>query len=275
MKKIMLLSLVFMTTFLRGQNVDPETFPTLNVGIGSKYLYTNTGGEGKILVDSLKAYTNRETQNGLTYLGGNTELGGNLIHPTVIDINSNPLLLDAGGFYNYLTGGYTGVGAGYFSVPSIASISAGITGHSVSTLAKHIGTNELSGVHMYSDQTQVERYNGFINTYNPTDLDISRWIYNDEPNANSLGMTLNSDGFNLFTGQNPSAPNWTNANLFKITHGGLDLFQVKTNGNINLRLNAYDDDTDAGANGLVQGDLYETSATNTLGLPAGIVMRKQ
>lgn len=53
MKKIMLLSLVFMTTFLRGQNVDPETFPTLNSGIGSKYLYTNTGGEGKILVDDI------------------------------------------------------------------------------------------------------------------------------------------------------------------------------------------------------------------------------
>lgn len=33
--------------------VDPETFPTLNVGIGSKYLYTNTGGEGKILVDDI------------------------------------------------------------------------------------------------------------------------------------------------------------------------------------------------------------------------------
>ena len=42
-----------MTTFLRGQNVDPETFPALNSGIGSKYLYTNTGGEGKILVDDI------------------------------------------------------------------------------------------------------------------------------------------------------------------------------------------------------------------------------
>ena len=252
-----------------------DTIDSFLEGVDYIMTWSPTGELRRISSDSIADITFRLTQNGLNYTGGNLELGGQLLHPTVIDINSNPLLLDAGGFYNYLTGGYTGVGAGYFSIPSIASIGAGITGHTVSTLAKHIGTNELRGEHMYSDQTQVGRYNGFINTYDATDLDISRWIYNNQPVGESIGITLNSNGFNLFTGHNGLAPNWTNANLFKIAHGGLDLFQVKTNGNINLRLNAYDDDTDAGANGLVQGDLYETSATNTLGLPAGVIMRKQ
>jgi hypothetical protein len=54
MKNRILVFLVFITTFLKGQSVDPETFPTLNSGIGLKYLYTNTGGEGKILVDSIR-----------------------------------------------------------------------------------------------------------------------------------------------------------------------------------------------------------------------------
>ena len=62
--------------------------------------------------------------------------------------------------------------------------------------------------------------------------------------------------------------------LVKNTSGN-NVFSISPTGEIKVLLNAYDDDTDAGANGLVQGDLYETSATNTLGLPRGIVMRKQ
>lgn len=38
---------------VKSQTVDPETFPIVNTGIESKYLYTNTGGEGKILIDSI------------------------------------------------------------------------------------------------------------------------------------------------------------------------------------------------------------------------------
>ena len=58
MKKIVLLVMVFITNYLGAQSVDPETFPTVTSGLGSKYLYTNTGGEGKIsiktLMDSVK-----------------------------------------------------------------------------------------------------------------------------------------------------------------------------------------------------------------------------
>jgi len=85
MKKI-LVFLVFITTILKGQSVDPETFPTLNSGIGLKYLYTNTGGEGKVaiktIIDSVKitdtismtyaqfynTITNNNLQVGKTYI---------------------------------------------------------------------------------------------------------------------------------------------------------------------------------------------------------------
>ena len=54
MKKIIVLIGLIATLNSFGQvTVDPETFPALNSGIGSKYLYTNTGGEGKILVDDI------------------------------------------------------------------------------------------------------------------------------------------------------------------------------------------------------------------------------
>ena len=58
MKKIVLLVMVLITNYLGAQSVDPETFPMVTSGLGSKYLYTNTGGEGKIsiktLMDSVK-----------------------------------------------------------------------------------------------------------------------------------------------------------------------------------------------------------------------------
>jgi hypothetical protein len=56
--------LVFITTILKGQSVDPETFPTVTSGVGLKYLYTNTGGEGKILVDSIATRVRAYWTNG-------------------------------------------------------------------------------------------------------------------------------------------------------------------------------------------------------------------
>ena len=58
MKNLILCFLVFITTFLNAQSVDPETFPTVVGAISGKNLYTNTGGEGKVsiktLMDSVK-----------------------------------------------------------------------------------------------------------------------------------------------------------------------------------------------------------------------------
>ena len=49
----MLLALVFITTFLNAQSVDPETFPLFSGDLKSKNLYTNTGGEGKVSIQSI------------------------------------------------------------------------------------------------------------------------------------------------------------------------------------------------------------------------------
>ena len=58
MKNLILCFLVFITTFLNAQSVDPETFPTVVGAISGKNLYTNTGGEGKVsikaIMDSVK-----------------------------------------------------------------------------------------------------------------------------------------------------------------------------------------------------------------------------
>ena len=58
MKNLILGFLVFITTILKGQSVDPETFPTVVGEISGKNLYTNTGGEGKVsikaIMDSVK-----------------------------------------------------------------------------------------------------------------------------------------------------------------------------------------------------------------------------
>ncbi len=58
MKNRILVFLVFITNILNAQSVDPETFPTVVGQIGSKNLYTNTGGEGKLsvqrIIDSVK-----------------------------------------------------------------------------------------------------------------------------------------------------------------------------------------------------------------------------
>ena len=277
MKKIVLLVMVFITNFLGAQSVDPETFPALTSGIGIKYLYTNTGGEGKILIDSIKSYSNKETQNGLTYTGGNTELGGNLLHPTIIDINTNPFLIDCGGLFNYLNSGFTGQGAGLFNLPNISSLTAGITGHGVTHLSKVVSATEIQSSHSYNNQFQTNRYNGFIINYNSIGNDKSFWTYNDEPNNLSLGITLNSDGFVLKPNQNPGATNWTAPNLFKIESLTGDLVTFKTNGIINQVLPSYSDDADAGlAGGLVTGDTYQTSGGGAAPLNvAGIVMIKQ
>lgn len=54
MRKIILISLVFFSAFVKAQvTVDPETFPQVSGAISDKYLYTNTGGEGKIKVKTI------------------------------------------------------------------------------------------------------------------------------------------------------------------------------------------------------------------------------
>jgi hypothetical protein len=53
MRKIILLSLILSVFLVKAQNVNPETFPQVSGSIQDKYLYTNTGGEGKVKIKSI------------------------------------------------------------------------------------------------------------------------------------------------------------------------------------------------------------------------------
>ena len=80
MKKIVLLVMVFITNYLGAQSVDPETFPMVTSGLGSKYLYTNTGGEGKISIKTLMDSVDILDTATITYADFYTAItGGNLV----------------------------------------------------------------------------------------------------------------------------------------------------------------------------------------------------
>ena len=80
MKKIVLLVMVLITNYLGAQSVDPETFPTVVGAIGSKNLYTNTGGEGKISIKTLMDSVKILDTATITYADFYTAItGGNLV----------------------------------------------------------------------------------------------------------------------------------------------------------------------------------------------------
>jgi len=79
MKKI-LVFLVFITTFLNAQSVDPETFPTVVGAISGKNLYTNTGGEGKVSIKAIMDSVDILDTATITYADFYTAItGGNLV----------------------------------------------------------------------------------------------------------------------------------------------------------------------------------------------------
>jgi len=80
MKNRILVFLVFITTILKGQSVDPETFPTVTSGVGLKYLYTNTGGEGKVAIKTIMDSVKITDTVSMTYADFYTAItGGNLV----------------------------------------------------------------------------------------------------------------------------------------------------------------------------------------------------
>ena len=80
MKNLTLGFLVFITTFLNAQSVDPETFPTVVGAISGKNLYTNTGGEGKISIKTLMDSVDILDTATITYADFYTAItGGNLV----------------------------------------------------------------------------------------------------------------------------------------------------------------------------------------------------
>jgi hypothetical protein len=103
MKNRILVFLVFITTFLKGQSVDPETFPTVVGSVLGKNVYTNTGGEGKFSVQSIADEVNILDTISATYAefytlitGGNLQVGRTYI---LVDFQTvyDQMDFDAGG----------------------------------------------------------------------------------------------------------------------------------------------------------------------------------
>jgi len=103
MKNRILVFLVFITTFLNAQSVDPETFPTVVGSVLGKNVYTNTGGEGKFSVQSIADEVNILDTISATYAefytlitGGNLQVGRTYI---LVDFQTvyDQMDFDAGG----------------------------------------------------------------------------------------------------------------------------------------------------------------------------------
>jgi hypothetical protein len=103
MKNRILVFLVFIATILKGQSVDPETFPTVVGSVLGKNVYTNTGGEGKFSVQSIADEVNILDTISATYAefytlitGGNLQVGRTYI---LVDFQTvyDQMDFDAGG----------------------------------------------------------------------------------------------------------------------------------------------------------------------------------
>jgi len=103
MKNRILVFLVFITSILKGQSVDPETFPTVVGSVLGKNVYTNTGGEGKFSVQSIADEVNILDTISATYAefytlitGGNLQVGRTYI---LVDFQTiyDQMDFDAGG----------------------------------------------------------------------------------------------------------------------------------------------------------------------------------
>ena len=268
MKKIVLLVMVFITNYLGAQNVNPETFPTVTSGIGLKYLYTNTGGEGKILVDSIVGKA-RNGVNGQDSLG----LGGQLIQSTYINLNGFPL--------NFQNGSLSGFGSYPFGANTQYAM--------IDALNNNLGVintirdTTLGSENIKSGNTMINLLNGnevgFSNSYDLAGNSTNTyWQRKSNTGGGYISMGISeTDGFAIAPFGSGGANPYTGTNIFTVNlPNTTTVFTIKANGIINEVLPAYADDADAGANGLVAGDRYQTSGAGASPLNvAGIVMIKQ
>ena len=268
MKKIVLLALVFITNFLGAQSVNPETFPIVNSGIGLKYVYTNTGGEGKILVDSIVGKA-RNGVNGQDSLG----LGGQLIQSTYINLNGLPL--------NFQNGSLSGFGSYPFGANTQYAM--------IDALNNNLGVintirdTTLGSENIKSGNNMINLLNGnqvgFTNSYDLAGNSTNTyWQRKSNTGGGYISMGIGeTDGFAIAPFGSGGSNPYTGTNIFTVKlPNTTTVFTIKANGIINEVLPAYADDADAGANGLVAGDRYQTSGAGASPLNvAGIVMIKQ
>ena len=272
MKKIVLLVMVLITNYLGAQSVDPETFPALNSGIGLKYLYTNTGGEGKILVDSIatrvRAYWTNGV-NGQDSLG----LGGDLVQSTYINLNGFPLNFQNGSLSGF---GYYPFGARkqYLMLDDLNNNLATISTSKDTTVGAETLTSGNTMINL-GNGNEVGFYNNYNLVGNTTN---TYWQRKSNTGGGYISMGIGeTNGFAIAPFGSGGANPYTGTNIFTVNlPNTTTVFTIKTNGIINEVLPAYADDADAGANGLVAGDRYQTSGAGSAPLNVqGIVMIKQ
>ena len=249
--------MVFITNFLGAQSVDPETFPALTSGIGIKYLYTNTGGEGKILVDSIATRVRSYWTNGVNgqdSLG----LGGNIVQPTTINVNNFQTVFQKGGLS----------AMGFVPSGSLNEQWLLITGSSDFRIAtantfkdSTIGNESIGCAINIKDLSGGGKEKAFSNKYYVSSNDMqSYWHYSNSVTNEALYMGLSElNGFEISpfdTGlTNPFAGNYT----FSVKNtSGNNAFATLPNGEIEINLPTFIDEADATTGGLTSNKLYKT-----------------
>jgi len=171
MKNRILVFLVFITTILKGQSVDPETFPTVVGEIGNKNLYTNTGGEGKV---AIKTIMDSVTSVSIPLSG--TEVGKPVTGDIQISNNDNPINFYSGDLNGNAKGFQTWTDDNSFK---LFSITGGIEDASmqIGTLGISISASDSLAFGLTGQQDY---------TANITDLDYTQKIYVDTK-ASKLG----------------------------------------------------------------------------------------
>ena len=268
MKKIGLLVMVLITNYLGAQSVDPETFPTVTSGIGLKYLYTNTGGEGKILVDSIVGKA-RNGVNGQDSLG----LGGQLIQSTYINLNGFPLNFQNGSLSGF---GYYPFGARkqYVMLDDLNNNLATISTSKDTTVGAETLTSGNTMINL-GNGNEVGFFNNYTLSGNSTN---TYWQRKSNTGGGYISMGIgDTDGFVISPFGDGGLNPYTGTNLFTVNlPNTTTVFTIKANGIINEVLPAYADDAAAGVGGLLQGDRYQTSGAGSAPLNVqGIVMIKQ
>ena len=252
-----------------------DTIDSFLEGVDYIMTWSPTGELRRISSDSIADITFRLTQNGLNYTGGNLELGGDIQHPTIINTSENITL-----FQNDPLSGM-----GFYPVNSLSDqwlLTTGSSDFRIATVNAFRDTtsgNESIGCAIdITDLSGSGKAKGFGNKYYPaTNNYQSYWHYYNPSTSEQLYMELDDfTGFTITPNAGGLVDPYLGTSIFLVKNtSGNNVFSISPSGEIKVLLNAYDDDVDAGANGLTQGDLYETSATNTLGLPVGVIMRKQ
>ena len=250
MKKIVLLVMVFITNYLGAQSVDPETFPTVTSGIGIKYLYTNTGGEGKILVDSIVGKA-RNGVNGQDSLG----LGGQLIQSTYINLNGFPLNFQNGSLSGF---GYYPFGARkqYVMLDDLNNNLATISTSKDTTVGAETLTSGNTMINL-GNGNEVGFYNSYALAGSSTN---TYWQRKSNTGGGYISMGIgDTDGFVISPFGSGGSNPYTGTTSFVVKNtAGNDVFKIAPDGTISAELPTYIDEADAILNGVTTNTIYKT-----------------